>query len=141
MVDEAIKEAAELQKDIETRDALIQKGADAVKKASAEITTLTEANDALKKAASDQEAAVVELTDDIIDRLVKTGFITEDERVPAKDGIKDPVKVAAQLQTVLKRIEEVPIGIVGTTSEKPASDSERSAADVDDTFRQSTGIA
>ena len=74
----------------------------------------------------------------VIDALVRQGFLTEDQRAIAKDGLRDPIKVAAQLQVVLERTATRPVGSPApATAKQAASDIE----ECNDTYRKAVGLA
>lgn len=129
---------------------LLTKGAELVKSANDTITQLRNEVASMKGAVDDglkKTAALASLGEaivgqdgikqaGIVDKLIRQGFIKAADRAAALEGIKDPVKVAMQLNTVLDCMTMPSIG----KSDVAALASSTDANPVDDRFRKMVGI-
>lgn len=129
---------------------LLSKSAELVKSANdtitalrSEVATLKSANaESLKKTAALASLGEAVVGQDgikqagIVDKLIRANFIKATDRAAALEGIKDPVKVAMQLNTVLDFMSMPSIG----RSDSAALASSSDVNPVDDKFKKLVGI-
>ena len=119
---------------------MLAKGQQIVKTANETIEALRNENAKLvadKQNFTGSVKAAAEMSKDIVQLLVKSGFINASQVDKAMDGMKDPVKVAGQLKLVLEKIQAPAVGTLG--SESTVEVKSGSAADADRRYLEITG--